>query len=67
MKISSEAFFSGILSTKWAEAQKGYHAKIGSWKCEFKWTATLADKVINIVSDLWKHRNDALHNRDNVV
>ena len=47
--------------------QQGYHAKTGSRKCEVKWTATLAEKVIDIVSDLWKHRNDALHNRDNFV
>ena len=66
-EISSEAFFSGILSTKWAEAQQKYHAKTGSGKCEVKWMVTLAEKVIDIVSDLWKHRNDALHHRDNVV
>ena len=26
-----------------------------------------ARKIIDIVADLWKHRNEALHNRDNIV
>ena len=65
--IGSEAFLSGIVTVGWAKAQRIYLDRIESRKCEFKWAATLTLKIIDIVSDLWKHRNDALHHRDNVV
>ena len=65
--IGPEAFLSGIVTVGWAKAQRIYFDRIESRKCEIKWTATLTLKIIDIISDLWKHRNDALHQRDNVV
>ena len=56
-----------MVSSRWAKVQCRYHDRIGSRKCETKWTATLTAKIIDIVADLWKHRNEALHKRDNVV
>ena len=66
-QIGASAFLSGIVTSKWATAQRLYLDRIESRKCETKWTATLTLKIIDLVEDLWKHRNDALHNRDNVV
>ena len=66
-QIGAEAFLSGMVSSKWAKAQSRYHNRIGSRKREIKWTATLTAKMIDMIADLWKHRNEALHKRDNVV
>ena len=65
--LGEEAFLSGVVSRRWAQAQHRYLDRKGSRKCEIKWTAMLMLKIIDIVVDLWKHRNEALHKRDNVV
>jgi len=36
-------------------------------RCGKKWTAQLSVKLIAIVQDMWKHRNDILHGNSNTI
>ena len=58
---------SGLLCVQWKPAQEDYHRRVGSRKSAQKWVATLATKLIELTYNMWKHRNDILHNNDNVI
>ena len=60
-------FLCGILSKKWYNLQILYYEDINSRKCAQKWTAMLSTKLIKIVHNMWIHRNDVLHQKDNII
>lgn len=51
----------------WAKIQATHFEHIGSRRCPKQWTAQLAEKLINIIYDMWSHRNEVLHKADNIV
>ena len=67
MGLGKDAYPCGLLCVQWKHAQQEYFCQVGSRKCEHKWAATLATKLIELTNDMWKHRNNILHNKDNII
>ena len=57
----------GFMCTDWAKLQALHFEDIGSRRCPQRWTAQLAEKLINIIFNLWNHRNETLHKHENTI
>ena len=66
-EIGLHAFMCGFLCKDWAKQQATYFERRGSRKCARTWVAQLAGKLIDIIFDMWTHRNDTLHNQNNKI
>ena len=67
INIGLYPFLCGTLSKKWHSLQIQYYEDINSRRCAQKWTVMLSTKLIEIVKNMWIHRNDVLHQKDNIV
>ena len=67
LELGLDCFLCGILAKQWRIAQQNHLQETGSRRCEKKWAADLTLKLIDIIHDMWTHRNDILHNNDNTV
>ena len=66
-EIGLHAFMCGFLCNDWVKQQTIYFQKKGSRKCPKNWAAQLAEQLIDIVFNMWVHRNDTLHNQTNTI
>ena len=60
-------FLCGFLCMDWVTLQNTHLTKIGSRRCAKRWAAQLSGKLIEIIFDMWNHRNKILHKTDNNI
>ena len=60
-------FLCGFLSKTWAVEQQWYLDNIESSRCCKKWAAQLSVKLIEIIHNMWKNRNETLHGKSNAI
>ena len=60
-------FVCGFLCTDWVTLQTTYLTKTGSRRCPKRWTAQLSGKLIDIIFEMWNHRNEVLHKEENNI
>ena len=57
----------GFLCSDWVKRQTTHLERTGSRWCANKWAAQLAGRLIDIVFEMWNHRNETLHKKDNSI
>ena len=67
LQIGLFSFLCGILGNWWTIVQQTYLNNKESRKCRKKWASQLSIKLIEIVQDMWTHRNDILHGKKNAI
>ena len=67
LQIGLFPFICGFLGNKWAKVQQTCFDNKKSRKCGKKWASHLSIKLIEIVQDMWTHRNDTLHSKQNAI
>jgi len=60
-------FYEGWLSKGWISAQQAHYVKIKSMKTGGRWAVALIKKLWDMAWDMWEHRNEVLHERENLV
>jgi len=64
--ISWQRLLEGWLQIKWRYRQQQYYSDISSKRSGKCWVVSVI-KVWDVDWDLWEHRNQVLHNQDNIV
>ena len=59
--ISWSNFLSDLWSTRWAEAQQSYYVWLGRRQTGRRWAISIIKLLVNIVWDMWSHRNGLIH------
>ena len=57
----------GFFCSDWVKLQTTHLQQLGSRQCAKKWATQLAGKLIYIVFDMWDHRNEILHKKENSI
>jgi hypothetical protein len=65
--IGWNRFFEGWLSPKWELVQQRHYARTKSNKSGRRWVIALIQKLWDVAWDLWEHRNEVLHEKENLV
>jgi hypothetical protein len=64
-RVGWQAFFEGTPVQGWADIQQRYYEFIRSRRLGRRWIAAVIRKMWDIAWDLWEHRNQVLHDREN--
>ena len=64
--LSWTGFLEGFLTTDWAATQHQYYVTQQSRKTGRRWAIGLSTQVWRLVFSMWQHRNDCLHESDNL-
>ena len=59
-------FLEGFLTYDWAATQHNYFEAQGSRKTGRRWAIGLSTQVWHLVFTMWQHRNECLHEADNL-
>jgi len=62
--IGWRAFFEGCPAKGWEEAQQEYYLWIQSKRTGLRWLSALIRKLWDLAWDMWDHRNQILHDRE---
>ena len=65
--IGWNLFLKGWLSIEWETAQQSHYSSLHLLRTGQKWITHLICHCCNIAWDLWEHRNDTLHEQENIV
>ena len=65
--VDWRAFFEGVPVKGWQEAQHGHYIALHSRKMGRRWLSALIKKLWQVAWDIWQHRNDTLHKKDNNI
>ncbi len=60
-------FFEGWLVKAWAERQQRYYNIIKSTRTGRRWAMAIILKLWNTAWDMWEHRNEILHKKENFI
>jgi hypothetical protein len=66
-QIGWNQFFEGWLSSQWVIAQQHYSSVTKSNKTGRRWVIAIIQKLWDTAWDLWEHRNEVLHEKENLV
>jgi hypothetical protein len=57
-------FVEGKISSKWRALQEEHYSEIGSRRSADRWAAGLVTQLLELVHDMWLHRNAVDHEHD---
>ena len=66
-QIGWNRFFEGWLSSQWVIAQQHYYSVTKSNKTGRRWVIAIIQNLWDTAWDLWEHRNEVLHEKENLV
>ena len=65
--IGLHAFMCGFLCLDWVSLQSIYLQQTGLKQYAKRWATQLIGKLIDIIFNIWDHRNEVLHKKDNNI
>jgi hypothetical protein len=67
IRIGWHRFYEGWLSKQWMILQQCHYTTTKSTKSGRRWATALIQKMWDTAWDLWEHRNEVLHQKENLI
>jgi hypothetical protein len=67
IRIGWHRFYEGWLSKQWMILQQRHYTTVKSTKSGRRWATALIQNMWDTAWDLWEHRNEVLHRKENLI